>query len=138
MRMVKALDAGPMIAVESVSIGRDDTSVELEERLSRVGAALLARSLDGLAANRAHEIPQDDLAATYAPRLTKDDGRIDWSRPAVHPQCDSGPAPLAARGDLRRHGQVDSSSIASGCRIVDEHAGNGSGGVRRSPGCGDW
>jgi methionyl-tRNA formyltransferase len=84
MRMVKALDAGPMIAVESVSIGKDDTSVELEERLARVGAALLARSLDSMAANRAHEIPQDDLAATYAPRLTKDDGRIDWSRPAVH------------------------------------------------------
>ena len=84
MRMVKALDAGPMIAVESVSIGQDETSVELEDRLSRVGAALLARSLDGIAASRAHEIPQDDLAATYAPRLTKDDGRIDWSRPAVH------------------------------------------------------
>jgi len=84
MRMVKALDAGPMIAVESVSIGQDETSVELEDRLSRVGAALLARSLDGIAANRAHEIPQDDMAATYAPRLTKGDGRIDWSRPAVH------------------------------------------------------
>jgi methionyl-tRNA formyltransferase len=84
MRMVKALDAGPMIAVEPVSIGSDETSVELEDRLARVGAALLARTLDEIAAKTAPQVPQDDLAATYAPRLTKDDGRVEWSRPALH------------------------------------------------------
>jgi len=83
MRMVRALDAGPMIATERVSIGGDDTSVELEERLARSGAVLLLRTLDDIAAGRAHETPQDDSAATYAPRLSKDDSRVDWTAPAL-------------------------------------------------------
>jgi len=82
MRMVRALDAGPMIAAERVAIGEHETSVELEAELGRVGAALLVRTIDDIAAGRAHEVAQDDSAATYAPRLTKDDGRVDWSRPA--------------------------------------------------------
>ena len=83
MRMVRALDAGPMIATEQVAIGHDDTSVDVEDRLARVGAARLVRTLDDIAAGRAHETAQDDSAATYAPRLSKDDGRVDWNRPAV-------------------------------------------------------
>jgi methionyl-tRNA formyltransferase len=83
MRMVKALDAGPMIAVGRVSIGIETTSDELERELAGVGAQLLVRTLDDLEAGRATETPQDDAAATYAPRLAKDDGRIDWRWPAV-------------------------------------------------------
>jgi len=83
MRMVRALDAGAMIATQRVEIGEDDTSVDLEDRLARLGAGLLARTLDEIAAGRAHETPQDDSAATYAPRLSKDDGRVDWSRNAL-------------------------------------------------------
>jgi methionyl-tRNA formyltransferase len=83
MRMVRALDAGPMIAAEHVAIGQDDTSVELEDRLARLGAGLLVRALDDIAAGRARETPQDDSAATYAPRLSKDDSRVDWHRPAL-------------------------------------------------------
>jgi len=83
MRMVRALDAGPMIASERVPIGGDDTSVELEDRLAHTGATLLARTLDDIAVGRAHEAPQDDTAATYAPRLSKDDGRVDWTAPAL-------------------------------------------------------
>jgi methionyl-tRNA formyltransferase len=83
MRMVKALDAGAMISAESVEIGHDETSVELEDRLSHVGAALLIRVLEDIARGSIRETPQDDTAATYAPRLTKDDGVIDWSRPAA-------------------------------------------------------
>jgi methionyl-tRNA formyltransferase len=83
MRMVRALDAGPMIAAERVDIGRDDTSVELEERLAHLGAGLLVRTLDDIAAGRAHETAQDDRSATYAPRLSKDDGRVDWNRSAL-------------------------------------------------------
>jgi methionyl-tRNA formyltransferase len=82
MRMVRALDAGPMIVSERVPIGSDDTSVELENRLAHTGAALLSRALDDIASGRAHETPQDDMAATYAPRLSKDDGRVDWTAPA--------------------------------------------------------
>ena len=42
------------------------------------------RTIDDVAAGRAHETPQDDTAATYAPRLTKDDGRVDWTESALH------------------------------------------------------
>jgi methionyl-tRNA formyltransferase len=83
MRMVKALDAGPTIAVERVPIGAEQTSEELERILAGVGARLLVATLDDIAAGRGHETAQDDAAATYAPRLTKDDGRVDWSWPAL-------------------------------------------------------
>jgi len=83
MRMVKALDAGPMLAVDRLPIGADQTSDELELQLAHAGARLLLAALDGIAAGRDRETPQDDALATYAPRLTKDDGRIDWSWPAV-------------------------------------------------------
>jgi methionyl-tRNA formyltransferase len=82
MRMVKALDAGPMLAAERRSIGQDETSEELERELAQAGARLLLRALDDLAAGRSHETPQSDEAASYAPRLTRDDGRIDWRWPA--------------------------------------------------------
>ena len=83
MRVVKALDAGPMMAVETLSIGPNQTSDELERDLARVGAELLVTVVDDIAAGRSHETPQDHALATYAPRLTKDDGRVDWNWPAL-------------------------------------------------------
>jgi methionyl-tRNA formyltransferase len=83
MRMVKALDAGPMIAVDRVPIGPDQSSEELERALATAGAQLLAGTLDDIAAGRNHDTPQDAAAATYAPKLTKEDGRIDWAWPSV-------------------------------------------------------
>jgi methionyl-tRNA formyltransferase len=82
MRMVKALDAGPMLAAARRSIASDETSDEVEQDLARIGAQLLCSALDAVAGGRAREIAQNDAEATYAPRLTKDDGRIDWSWPA--------------------------------------------------------
>ncbi len=86
MRMVKALDAGPMITAERVSIGPDETSVELETRLAQLGATLLVQALDGIASGTARAVPQDDREATYAPRLVREDGRVDWrwSAPHIH------------------------------------------------------
>jgi methionyl-tRNA formyltransferase len=83
MRMVKALDAGPMIAAAHLSIGADETSDELERRLSHTGASLLITTLNDIAGGQSRETPQDDTQATYAPRLTKEDGQIDWSWPAA-------------------------------------------------------
>lgn len=83
MRMVRALDAGPMIAVARVPIGPEQTSDELEGELAGAGSRLLVRTIDDIAAARAIDAPQDDAAATYAPRLAKDDGRIDWHWPAA-------------------------------------------------------
>jgi len=82
MRVVKELDAGGMFAHVSRPIGPDDTSESVEADLARLGAALLLTVVEALAEGRAHEAPQDTALATYAPRLTKQDGLIDWSRPA--------------------------------------------------------
>lgn len=83
MRVVKALDAGPMIAVARLPIAPDQTSDELERELARIGAQLLATTVDAIAADLDEESAQDDAHATYASRLTKDDGRVDWNWPAV-------------------------------------------------------
>jgi methionyl-tRNA formyltransferase len=82
MRVVKALDAGPMLAKVTRPIGVDETSDEVEADLARIGAELLASTVDALAAGRASETPQDEALATYAARLTKEEGLIDWSEPA--------------------------------------------------------
>jgi methionyl-tRNA formyltransferase len=83
MRIVKELDAGPMLAEARRSIGANETSSEVEGDLARTGAVLLVQALDQLARGDAIETPQDGSRATLAPRLTKDEGMIDWSRSAV-------------------------------------------------------
>jgi methionyl-tRNA formyltransferase len=83
MRVVKALDAGAMLDVVHRSIDPDETSEDVERGLAQLGADLLASVLDRLAAGAIREQPQDDAQATYAARLTKDDGLVDWSRSAV-------------------------------------------------------
>jgi methionyl-tRNA formyltransferase len=86
--VVAALDAGPILARRERPIGPDETSEEVERALAQLGAALLVESVDDLASGKAVEQPQDDSASTYAPRLSKIDGEIDWSRPArqIHDQ----------------------------------------------------
>ena len=82
MRVVKALDAGAMLATVERPIGPDDTSDEVERDLSSLGAALLVETVDRLGSGPVEERSQDDSQATYAARLTKDDGLVDWSAPA--------------------------------------------------------
>ena len=82
MRVVKALDAGPMLATASRPISADETSEDVEHDLARIGAGLLLTSVDALARGLVQETPQDDSAASYAHRLTKEEGAIDWSQPA--------------------------------------------------------
>jgi methionyl-tRNA formyltransferase len=83
MRVVKELDAGPMFARLTRQIGPDETSDVVEEALAGLGARLLLTVLDQMTAGTAHEEPQDDSEATYAPRLTKEEGLIDWSQSAA-------------------------------------------------------
>ena len=83
MRVVKALDAGPMLATATRAIGPDETSDMVERALALLGAALLLDTVNRLADGHVTEVPQDDALATYAPRLTRDDGVIDWTRPAT-------------------------------------------------------
>lgn len=83
MRVVRTLDAGAMLATAARSIGPDETSVEVEEALAELGAPLLLRTIEDLAAGRVVETPQDDTLATYAPKLHRSESSIDWSLPAV-------------------------------------------------------
>jgi len=82
MRVVKALDAGAMLAKVTQPIGDDDTSDQVEASLASLGAPLLVATLDRLAEGGVVETPQDESAATYAHRITKEDGAIDWNRSA--------------------------------------------------------
>jgi methionyl-tRNA formyltransferase len=81
MRVVKELDAGPMLATSSRPIGPDETSPEVERDLATMGAALLLDVVDRLAAGEATETAQPHELATYAPKVTKAEGSIDWSLP---------------------------------------------------------
>jgi methionyl-tRNA formyltransferase len=82
MQIVKALDAGAMLATVRRPIGPNDTSIEVEYDLARLGARLLVEVVDRLSSGPIVGEPQDDSRATYAHRLTKEDGLIDWTRPA--------------------------------------------------------
>ncbi len=83
MRVVQALDAGGVFRTAVRPIGPDDTSADVEHDLARLGAALLLDVLGQLASGTAVEVPQDDTAATYAHRLRKEEGLIDWRAPAA-------------------------------------------------------
>ena len=84
MRVLKALDAGPMLAAARVPIAVDDTTTIVEAVLAIRGADLLVQTLDQIAAGTARETPQDESLVTYAPKLTKAEGLVDWSTPAAH------------------------------------------------------
>jgi methionyl-tRNA formyltransferase len=82
MRIVRELDAGPMFATAPRPIGPEETSVEVEQGLAALGAALLIDVVDALANGTAIETPQDGARATYAPKITKEEAVVDWSMSA--------------------------------------------------------
>lgn len=82
IQMTPGLDAGPCLGQQHVAIDPDETAGELEGRLAELGARLVLDAVDRLAAGTAQPVPQQKSAATKAPRLKKEDGLIDWSRPA--------------------------------------------------------
>lgn len=82
MRMVEEMDAGPVLAQERVAIGDEETASELAERLAAAGARLLVRTVERIGAGRTAETEQDHGAATFAPPLTRESARVDWTREA--------------------------------------------------------
>lgn len=78
MRMVPALDAGPIILQARTPIAEDETYGELELRLSELGAMALVQALTLLQLGEASERPQDDSAATYAGKIDRSTTRIPW------------------------------------------------------------
>ena len=88
MRVVKALDAGPMLSKVTRPIADAETSAEVERDIARLGAGALVEAVDALATGHVSEVPQDESEATYAHKLERADGIVDWSRPAraIHNQ----------------------------------------------------
>lgn len=82
MQVEARLDAGPILLQQAEPILPRDTAGTLGDRLAVLGAELLCRALDQLARGTARAAPQDESLATYAPKLTTEDTRIDWARDA--------------------------------------------------------
>lgn len=79
MKMDAGLDTGPMLSKESVEILSSDTSQSLHDKLAEISGPLLIKTLCGLISGEIEPQSQDDELATYAPRIKKEDGKIDWT-----------------------------------------------------------
>ena len=108
MRVVKALDAGPILARAVVPIGPHETSADLERTVGAAGATLLVQVVHRLGEGPVNEDAQDHSAATYAAKITRADSAVDWRRPAqaIHDQI---------RG---LHPWPHASSMLSGRRVI--------------------
>jgi methionyl-tRNA formyltransferase len=83
MQMDEGLDTGRVCFGERITIGPDMTAGELHDELSLLGAKLIARALEQLGEGQLHCRPQPTEGVTYAAKITKDEERIDWTRPAT-------------------------------------------------------
>lgn len=83
MHIVRALDAGDIIARQEYSLDGKSTGGAVHDVLANVAAELLLKSLPGLIAGTAARTPQDEALMTYAPKLLRRDGLLDWSLPAA-------------------------------------------------------
>ncbi|HEX6956350.1 MAG TPA: methionyl-tRNA formyltransferase [Ferrovibrio sp.] len=83
MKMDAGLDTGPVLDCARVAIGPRMTVSELHDELARAGAPLMLRAVHDYAAGRLEPQPQPAEGVTYAAKLARDEGRIDWTRPAV-------------------------------------------------------
>ncbi|MBI2301953.1 MAG: methionyl-tRNA formyltransferase, partial [Armatimonadetes bacterium] len=82
MHMDAGLDTGDILLTERVQIGDNETAGELTARLAALAPTVLLRTLEEWSAGRLTPIPQDPVLATYAPRLEREHGRVDWKRAA--------------------------------------------------------
>jgi len=82
IRMSVSLDAGDMVAQQALDIEPEETAGELEGRLAPLGAQMATDTIERLAAGPVTGMTQDKTLVSRAPKLKKEDGLIDWSRPA--------------------------------------------------------
>jgi methionyl-tRNA formyltransferase len=80
--IVRELDAGPVYGVLTEPVRADDTAGTLLARLARSGAELLVATLDGIEDGTLQAVPQPAEGVSFAPKLSPDDGRVDWKLPA--------------------------------------------------------
>ena len=83
MFMADGIDTGDMLLKAETPVGENETASELYERLSYMGAELLMKTLSALKDGTLHPEPQDEAVATHAPMLTKEMGRLDFTKPSV-------------------------------------------------------
>jgi methionyl-tRNA formyltransferase len=83
MRMDEGLDTGPMLLAESTPISAADTAESVHDRLSALGASLIVSTLDGLLRKSIDAVAQPEEGVTYAHKLGKEEGVLDWRRPAA-------------------------------------------------------
>lgn len=83
MQMEAGLDTGPVYALQRTPIADRDTSVDVHNRLAQLGGGLLVDRLADLLAGKLEATPQDDAEATYARKLTRQDGWLQWHQPAA-------------------------------------------------------
>jgi methionyl-tRNA formyltransferase len=83
MQVDAGLDTGPILLTARTPIGPETTAAALHDALADLGAGLLLRALAGLAAGTLRAVPQPENGATYARKLERDEGRLDWSRSAA-------------------------------------------------------
>ena len=134
MRIEREMDTGSVTHVCSTSIGKDENAGELTERLGRLAADAILAALDGIAGGQARWCEQDAAKVTLAPKIGRDDARLDWREPAlalVRRVRAMAPAPgaftevageplriLAARADVR-----SAAGEAPGTVRVDANSG---------------
>jgi methionyl-tRNA formyltransferase len=82
MRLEEGLDSGPVYLRVRTPITSDDTGGSLTRRLAELGAQALLEALNDLVRGRSEPEPQDEAAATYAPKITRDTARVDWNSDA--------------------------------------------------------
>jgi len=83
MRMDAGVDTGPILAHAREPIHPDDTTATLGTRLAELGARLMAETLPKVVRGEIRPIAQDEAQASFSPKIEKEDGRIDWSKPAI-------------------------------------------------------
>lgn len=83
MYMDEGLDTGDLLLQERIEIANNETGGSLHDRLAKIAPGALQEALTQLRAGTAPRTPQDSTAATYAPKLEREDGRIDWGEPAA-------------------------------------------------------
>ena len=83
MSMTAGLDCGPVFVEEALAIGAEETAGELHDRLAALGGELLVRHFEAILNDELDAVEQDDALATYAGKISKQDARLDWQRPAA-------------------------------------------------------
>jgi len=83
MRMDVGMDTGDILTQEKTGIASDDNSETLHARLARMGAQLLVHTIPGYLEGKIQPCPQPAEGVSYAPKIKKEDGRIDWKQPAT-------------------------------------------------------